>query len=49
MDVHTCAKMINFVELQMVLSDRGETISCGNFHGEYPAKVKFAHWMFSAA
>lgn len=25
----------------MVFADRGETISGGNFHGEYPAKVSY--------
>lgn len=25
----------------MVYANRGETISGGNFHGEYPAKVSF--------
>ena len=25
----------------MVFANRGETISGGNFHGEYPAKVHF--------
>ena len=28
--------------LQMVFADRGEIISGGNFHGEYPAKVSLA-------
>ena len=27
--------------LQMVFADRNTTISGGNFHGEYPAKVKY--------
>ena len=27
------------VSKQMVFADRGEIISGGNFHGEYPAKV----------
>lgn len=26
----------------MVFAERGETISGGNFHGEYPAKVRTA-------
>ena len=26
--------------LQLVFAETGETISAGNFHGEYPAKVK---------
>jgi len=31
----------------MVLSDRGETISGGNFHGEYPAKVRVQYLTFN--
>ena len=30
---------LNF-DLKMVFVDRGEIISGGNFHGEYPAKVR---------
>ena len=45
----TCKKQIGLnsdncviyltVSKQMVFADRGEIISGGNFHGEYPAKV----------
>lgn len=33
---------------KMVFAERGETISGGNFHGEYPAKVRmcFFFWVF---
>lgn len=43
--IHIKVKKVNFdfmVTLtvnQMVFAERGETISGGNFHGEYPAKV----------
>ena len=31
--------LYKFIVVQMVFADREETISGGNFHGEYPAKV----------
>jgi histidine ammonia-lyase len=38
------AKILQFLldnpfSIQIVFSDRGEIISAGNFHGEYPAKA----------
>lgn len=30
---------------KMVFAERGETISGGNFHGEYPAKVRLGSWL----
>ena len=35
---HSCPHN-NFLFFQIVFSERGEIISAGNFHGEYPAKA----------
>lgn len=39
MAVFLCFGFFSYWPYQMVFAKRGETISGGNFHGEYPAKV----------
>lgn len=32
-------KCVPYIHYQIVFAERGEIISAGNFHGEYPAKA----------